>query len=202
MRGNGVRLPVAAAILVGLCVSSIGFAALKAAPTDQPQGSPGAAEKPGEAGAVPQVPAPEEAKLGVLRRVASGELSPEEALEQLEKLYAARKAQAQWISVQMDERGGKDSVRMSIPIALGEWGLKMAAQQGREMLEMTGIANEVRAHGGSIEAALMQKALDMIESPEGAKALGEIIETLRTSPPGHVLFDLTDGNDHVRVQLE
>jgi len=202
MRGNGVRLPVAAAILVGLCVSSIGFAALKAAPTDEPAGIPSSAGERGEVKAASQVTDPQAAKLGILRMVASGGLSPEEALVELDKLYAAAKAQAQWIAVTIDEGSGRDSVKMSFPIALGEWGLKMAAQQGREMLEMTGIANEVRAHGGSIEAALMQKALDMIESPEGAKALGEIIETLRTSPPGHVLFDLTDGNDHVRVQLE
>ncbi len=199
MRGSVVRLPLAAIVAFALLGTVACFGALREAPT----GAPAPESRESQVSATFRQPADEQAeeraaKLAVLNKVASGEVSAEEALEHLDKLYAERRPQAQWISVTIDEGGGRNSIKMSFPMALGEWGLKMAAQQGREMLRMAGI----EAHGDSTEARMMQKALEALESPEGTKALEEIIKTLRTAPPGHVLFDLSEGNSRVRVQVE
>jgi hypothetical protein len=202
MRGSVHRLFPTAAILVGLCIYGTGFAALKATPTAEPATPPSATEGSKTGKEVSQAADPRGAKLEILRGVASGGLSPEEALPRLDEVYSVRETRAQWISIQFEEGRNRDSVRMSFPIALGEWGLKMVAQQGREMLDMAGIRQEISRHGDSMEAILMQKALEILDSPDATKTLGAIIETLRTAPPGHVLFELTQQNQHLKVHLE
>ena len=202
MRGSVHRLFPAAAILVGLCIYGTGFAALKAIPTDEPATPPSATEGRKTGKEASQAADPRGAKLEILRRVASGGLSPEEALAKLDEVYSVRETRSQWISIQFEEGRSRDSVRMSFPIALGEWGLKMVAQQGQEMLEMAGIREEISRGGDSMETILMQKALEILDSPDATKALGAIIETLRTAPPGHVLFELTQQNQHIKVHLE
>ena len=223
MRGSAHRLFPAAAILVGLCIYGTGFAALKATPTAERATPPSATEGRKTGKEVSQAADPRVAKLEILSRVASGGLSPEEALPRLDEVYSARETRAQWISIQFEKGRNRDSVRMSFPIALGEWGLKMAAQQGREMLEMSGMrreydraydraaaaaraardnGEEIARDGTSMEMILMQKVLELLDSPDATEVLGAIIETLRTAPPGHVLFELTQQNQHVKVHLE
>jgi len=144
-----------------------------------------------------------EEKLGILRKVAAGELSPEAALDKLEAVEKDRGAQAQWIAVEITKGKDRDAVKMSFPLALGEWGLRVAAQQGGEMLRMMGI--EVMRELGEdapLQAQMVQKAAELLASPEGKQMLTQTIEILRAAERGHTLFDVRDGDDHVRVYLD